>query len=118
MNLPPPPAELAHLAELLGAEGLFRLLDTHGGTRLYVPRTPAPASPLAVLLGMAAAEQLAAEWGGDYLRVPLAKAWMARCLRARGYSHGMIARHMRTTENTVRLMLQGPPDTRQISLPL
>jgi hypothetical protein len=118
MNLPPPPAELAHLAEPLGAEKLFALIDAHGGTNLYIPRAPGEDMPIAKLLGLPAAQALASHWGGDTLRVPLARAWMARCLRARGYSHAMIARHLRTTENTVRLMLQPKPDTRQMGLPL
>ena len=107
MNLPAPPAELEHLASRLGARGLFKLIDAHGGLRLYVPRRLRATDDLVALLGLEAAEKLVAEWGGDYLRVPLARAWFARCLQAQGLSHRLIARHMRTTENTVRLLLQG-----------
>lgn len=118
MTLPPPPAELAHLADALGAEALFKLIEAHGGARLYVAQVPRDGSDLVALLGAEAAAKLAATWGGDYLKVPLARAWFARCLKARGFSQGMIARHMRTTENTVRLLLNGGPDTRQMGLPL
>ena len=126
MNLPAPPAELEHLASRLGAWGLFKLIEAHGGLRLYIPRTPKPDDDLVALLGMEATQKLAAEWGGDYLKVPLARAWFARCLLAQGQSQRQIARHMRTTENTVRLLLQGAydeastarRDPRQIGLPL
>ena len=75
-------------------------------------------SDLVALVGADGARALAREWGGNALKVPLARSWVARVLRARGLSQARIARHMRTTENTVRLMLQGPPDTRQLGLPL
>jgi hypothetical protein len=126
MNLPTPPAELEPLASRLGAWGLFKLIDAHGGLRLYIPRRPRDTDDLGALLGMEAVEKLAAEWGGDYLKVPLARAWFARCLEAQGLSQRRIARHMRTTENTVRLLLQGLApgadtprrDPRQAGLPL
>lgn len=118
MTIPPPPAELAPLAQLVGAEALFRLIDAHGGTRLYVPRRPRPDMALVQLLGMDAVQALSAEYDTTQLRVPLARPWFARCLRAQGLSHAAIARRMRTTENTVRVMLAGPPDTRQMGLPL
>lgn len=126
MNLPPPPAELEHLARCLGAGGLFKLIEAHGGTRLYIAQAPKEGSDLVQLLGLEAAEKLAADWGGDYLRVPLARAWFARCLLAQGHTQRDIARHMRTTENTVRLLLQSAgaeaqtprQDKRQIGLPL
>lgn len=118
MNLPTPPAELENLASRLGAWGLFKLIEAHGGLRLYIPRTPKEKDDLVQLLGLEAVQKLAAEWGGDYLRVPLARAWFARCLLAQGNSQRQIARAMRTTENTVRTLLHTGPDTRQMGLPL
>lgn len=126
MSIPTPPAELEHLASRLEAWGLFRLIEAHGGLRLYIPRTPKDTDELVKLLGMEATQKLAAEWGGDYLKVPLARAWFARCLLAQGQSQRQIARAMRTTENTVRTLLQGTydeagtarRDPRQIGLPL
>lgn len=125
MNLPTPPAELEHLASRLGAWGLFKLIEAHGGTRLFIAQAPKPESDLVQLLGQDAAGKLAADWGGDYLKVPLARAWYARCLIAQGHTQRRVATLMRTTENTVRLLLQSASaegdapkrDTRQIGLP-
>lgn len=124
MTLPPPPAELEALAACLGAEGLFKLIRHCGGLRIYVPGNPRQGQELVDLLGLPLVEALARQWGFDYLKVPLARAWFARCLLAQGMTQRGIALEMRTTENTVRLLLRGgtPPDaqrdTRQIGLPL
>ncbi|MBR0644008.1 hypothetical protein [Plastoroseomonas hellenica] len=101
MTLPPPPAELEFLSSRMSREALLRLLDRHGGTRLYIAKTVTADMPLARELGMDAAAALALYRGGEYLKVPMAKAWRARCYQAQGASYPVIARRLGATEKAV-----------------
>jgi hypothetical protein len=107
----PAPAELAWLADIIGDDATLALIEAHGGTRLYVPRRSPAASRLAEVLGAAAVGQLSATWGGDYLKVPTAKFWRARILRARGKSYAEIARALGATESSVWRWLNAAGDT-------
>jgi hypothetical protein len=108
-TLPPPPAELAHLAAPLGAEALLALIETHGGRRLYVPARSTPA--LRTLLGPGPAAAFCAAFRGAYVKVPLARAWRAAIYRGRGESQAAIARRLGLTEGAVWRLLRGldPP---------
>lgn len=110
------------LLELLGAHGLVRLAERHGGCRLYVP-TGAP-DALARELGTKVARLLADRYAGSYLRVPLARELRARHYRAAGATNAQIARRLGMSETGVdRLFhempnkpVKGSGDPRQLKL--
>jgi hypothetical protein len=116
-TLPPPPAELAHLVRLIGADAMLRLIEARGGTRLYVPQVPDDASPIAADIGLEAARALAREYGGETIKVPTCKVWRARVYHARGLSYAKIARRLGCTESTVWRLL-APAATRATQLSL
>ena len=105
MTTPAPPAELSWLTDAIGAEATLRLIEEHGGTRLYVPKEPNQGTPIAHLVGLVGAQRLASAFGGDYLKVPLAKNWRVRLYRARGDSYSAIARRVGMTESAVGRIL-------------
>lgn len=69
------PPVLRELAAQLGVAPITRLVEAHGGTRIYVPHAVDEEHRLVAVLGLAPARALCAALGGDYLDVP-------RCLRA------------------------------------
>ncbi|GGG30850.1 hypothetical protein GCM10010964_18460 [Caldovatus sediminis] len=97
----PPPAELSRLAALIGGEATLRLIEAHGGTRIFVPARPNQGHPLARTIGLEAARALAAEWGSTWLKVPLCRHWRVRVYRARGESYKAIARRLGMDESGV-----------------
>jgi hypothetical protein len=105
MTTPPPPAEIAWIADLVGAEATLRLIEEHGGTRLYVPKEPNQGTPLARLVGIAGANAMAARYGGDFIKVPLARNWRVRLYRGRGDTYTAIARRLGITESQVSKIL-------------
>ena len=113
---PPPPAEIAGLIEMLGLDGALKLIEDHGGTRVWVPKTFDSAGPFAEALGAAAAKALVARYGGGCYKPPLLKAWRIRLYRARGMNYREIARALRTTEKTVWRHLSDAPVTDQLTL--
>ena len=118
----PVPAELAWIAEHLGAIGALKLIEAFGGVRIYVPRKPPARSPLAHALGLADARRLAAAYGGDTIKVPLARAWRLRLYRDVGMSYAEIARKLGMTQEGVQMQLQRAGmtnrESRQAELPL
>lgn len=97
----PPPAEIAHVAERIGGEATFILLERRGGSRLYIPKTVNEGRRLAREFGLEVARALS-EWrGGDYLKVPLCRFWRIRIWRRCGASISVIARHFGITEHAV-----------------
>jgi hypothetical protein len=112
VTTPPPPAELAWLTDLVGPAPLLRLIEAHGGTRLYIPKDPNQGMPIARLLGLDQARALAQRCGGDFLKVPLARNWRVRLYRARGDSYPAIARALGITESQVSKILTAAGATR------
>lgn len=116
MNVPPPPAELAPLAAMLGAAGTLALIESHGGTRLYVPKLQ-PNEHLRQLLGEEAATDLVRQVGGNSIKVPLAKRWRCLVYRSQGSTYRQIALRLGITEDVVHRWLQAAEMTRhQFSL--
>lgn len=115
-NAPPP--EVAHLVDLIGEAATLRLVELHGGTRVYVPAGAREANHLARDLGDEAARALAAQFGRDYLRVPLVKGWRARIYHARGESYAAIARRLGCNETTVFQYVRPRAPALQLALPL
>lgn len=64
------PEPIRELAELIGIEGVLRLLKWRGGTILSVPQRPGPRHPISEKLGPLAAAQLAERCGGNKLNLP------------------------------------------------
>jgi hypothetical protein len=110
--LPPPPAEIAEITDVIGAEAALRLVRAYGGTRLHVPRLVNQGHDLALTIGLDAARRLADAWGGLRPRIPLARWWQARCLEAEGRTHREIARELRVAETSVPDLLHGRRQSR------
>ena len=112
------------LLDLLGPEDFLRLVEAHGGTRLYVPRTE-NGSSLPEELGLEAVEKLQGLRAGEWIRVPLAREWRARHYRANGLTNAKIAVRLGLTETGVNKLFArmddkpakgSAPDPRQLNL--
>lgn len=111
------------LLRLLGPAGLIRLVEAHGGTRLYIPASP-ERGKLADELGIEIVSKLSRRFGPDYISVPLARELRARHYRAAGLSNADIARKLGLAESAVNrlfrrmenLPVKGSGDPRQLSL--
>lgn len=99
-DIPPPPAELAHLSAHLTPEQLLAFIRAFGGTRPYIPKLPGP-GPLVDAVGWDGARALAAWRGGEAVSVPLARNWQIRVLKHEGHSYSEIARELRITQRAV-----------------
>jgi hypothetical protein len=115
MNLPAPP-EAQRLIDLIGVDATLRLMEIHGGSRVFVPLRARAGQRLARELSAEAEAALVEEFGGNNLEVPLCKAWRARIYRARGMTHREIAIKLGCHERSVRQWLSESADTRQTSL--
>lgn len=99
--IPPPPVEIRYLTDILGIEATLDLMRHYGGSRVYVPANPSEDSPLVKALGLDVARRLADIAGKTTIKVPLAKAWRSRVLRAQGHSEAQVARMLGIDESTV-----------------
>lgn len=77
-------------------------LLSFGGAELYLAEDPKGRSRLEELVGYDRARALGEAAHLLPRRVPLAKPWLARVFRARGYSVAETARTLRTTDKSVR----------------
>lgn len=102
---PPPPAELAWLTSVIGADATLRLIEAHAGTRVYVPKEANQGSAARLGLSLMAARLLSARFGGEHILVPIARAWRVRVYRAAGLAYPAIARRLGITERAVGRIL-------------
>lgn len=118
------PLILQDMAGLIGLPLTMRLVEKHGGTRLYVPKGEmADDHALVKLIGREAAEKLQSMYGGDeHFDIPLAlRAIKAvrnaeiKALRPR-VSERELAREYHTTERNIRLICGKMEDDRQQGL--
>ena len=116
MHNPPPPA-LQHLVALIGEAMALRLVELHGGRRVFVPRRAGARQKLAVELSPQAEAALVEEFGGGNIEVPLVRDWRARIYRARGMTHAAIAERLGCGEWAVRSYLRQPDSVDQLGLP-
>jgi len=112
---PDTPSHIAPYVRALGTEAALRLILELGGTDIYLPRRSSKTSKAALLVGAEGVEKLAGEIDADYVKVPLARQWAARQLRAQGLGTAEIARAVRADTSTVRRWLNGP-DPRQVEM--
>ncbi len=120
-HLPPPPQHVTPFVRVLGHEGAVKFLLAFGGGEIYLAAMPKGRSRLVELVGVEKAAALAEAVGQMKLRVPTAKPWIARCMRAQGLTIAEIARQLHSTDVSVRRWLKegGRPivaDPRQMRL--
>lgn len=116
-DVPQPPASILDYHRVLGPELTCQFLMRFGGAELFLSPTPQGRSEVEKLIGAENVSRLA-ELGWPR-RVPLAKQWCARYLRATtDLSQAEIARRLATTTVTVRgyLKADGARDPRQMPL--
>lgn len=99
------------LRALLGDEGFFTLVETFGGTRLYIAKS-SDGTQVSEVLGEAAAARLADTYGGNALRIPLARTLRARHYRAQGLSNPQIARRLGLAVTGVEKLFSRHPTKR------
>ncbi|MBF0273461.1 MAG: hypothetical protein HQL98_15540 [Magnetococcales bacterium] len=103
---------MRELADLIGRELAARLVESVGGTRIFVPKKPRPHHRLASLIGMDATTQLSGYCGGEVLAIPK-EAGMRRAIRNQQicarYDQGMgvrqLAREYDLTERQIYTIL-------------
>lgn len=104
--MPKPTAQVAVYVEILGAELTVKFLLNFGGADLYLAQNPKGKSQVEALVGFEKTRALAAQDHRLPRRVPLAKKWLAQMLSWQGHSTAQIARTLRTSDTSVRRMLQ------------
>lgn len=118
------PPSLQDIVALIGLPLTMKLVEKHGGTRLFVPKLGvAPDHALAELLGPRAAQKLVDHYGGEeHFDIPLAlraiKAVRNQQIRARRphTSARLLALEWRTTERNIRLICGEIEDDSQTAL--
>lgn len=104
-NLPETPANLRPYVKALGVKGAMALFLSVGGSEIYLPKERSRRSLAARTIGPENADKLASEMGYGYYKVPLAREWVAKVMRAQGESNAEIARTIRVDIATVRRWL-------------
>ncbi len=101
---PRPPAVLSTLVGAIGEAAVLRMLELHGGTRIYIPGhklSPKSGIGKELQLDKDACGRLQQLLGNDRYRVPLCRQWRAQVYRSAGLSYTQIARKMGVTDNAV-----------------
>lgn len=96
-----PPAQIAWLSDVIGAEAALRLMELRGGTRVYVPRYFDPNAELAQALGDEAWKAIVQRWGNGTLKVPTCRWWRAQIYAGREMTYPEIALKLGCSETTV-----------------
>lgn len=98
---PKPPAEIAFVSDIIGAEATLKFVESFGGITIYIPHEAGEESPLVAAIGFAAAQLLASHLGGERVKVPLLKFWRIVVYRNQGLTYSEIARKVGTAEGVV-----------------
>ena len=109
------PAHIQPYIDTLGEELGIRFLLAFGGSYAYLSERPQDRSPVTQLIGADAHMRLAARVGSGSLRIPLAKPFIARSFKDKGWTVNAIARHLHASDVAVRGWLKDRDD-RQLSL--
>jgi hypothetical protein len=107
------PAHIQPYIETLGEELGIRFLLAFGGSYAYLSDRPQERSPVTQLVGAEAHAKLAGRLGAGSLRVPLAKPFIARSFKAKGWTVNAIARELHSSDVAIRGWLKD--DSRQMS---
>lgn len=99
---PKPTAQIEPFHRVLGPELTITFLLQFGGAPLNLADNPQGRGAVEQLVGTVRARELAATCGHlTKKRVPLAKRWLARAMKAQGHSNAHIARTLRATDVSV-----------------
>lgn len=63
------PASMVEIKDIVGLDGVEKLLNRCGGTRIFIPRNLKAQHKLANLLGIEAAQRMSAYFGGETLTI-------------------------------------------------
>lgn len=88
---PKPSAQVETYVAILGTDMTIEFLLQFGGAELYIPELPQGRSRLAALIRIEKTKELAKKDRLLQRRVPLANAWIAACLYAKGFPINEIA---------------------------
>ena len=97
---------LGTLISKLGKEEAFKIVETYGGTRVYVPNEFKSTSAIAKEIGAERATMLIPLFGGNVITVPIARAWKVIVYRERGMSMKKIALKLGCCEDTIVRILK------------
>lgn len=98
------PASAREIADLVGIEALLKLVNSRGGTRVYVPAKWLAEGELAAILSAEEAAPLIEGRPGELLKIPRCpklRQLTALHLHRRGVTGPDIARRLYVTEDTV-----------------
>lgn len=109
------PAHIQPYIETLGEELGIKFLLAFGGSYAYFSDRPQERSPVTQLVGAEAHAKLASRLGAGSIRVPLAKPFIARSFKAKGWTVNAIARELHSSDVSIRRWLKDDND-RQLSL--
>lgn len=118
---PKPTAQVEPYIEALGLEDTLKLIESFGGTEIYIARNPGARSSVSALIGYPKAKALARIEHRLARRVPLAKEWRAKVYKSQGLKTVQIARKLGVAESTARTYLKALSkfdDPNQPPLPL
>lgn len=104
------PQNLQSYIDALGEELALIFIMRFGGSPVYLPASENTQSDVHAVVGAAGIKALAKIFGpGQIGRVPIAREWTIRQLKARDWSTLAIARELRVTDETVRRILNDRP---------
>lgn len=105
---PKPTAQIEPFHQVLGPELTITFLLQFGGAPLCLPDNPQGRGAVELLVGPQKARELAVTCTHLFKkRVPLAKRWLAKAMKAQGHSNAHIARTLRATDVSVSGWLRG-----------
>ena len=98
------PGVLGEIEAIAGADAALRIVESAGGTRIYIP-TPGRLTAdhrLVSILGLAAATEIAERLAGSVLEIPTARPVLAHRLFEGGATIAEVARRLGITERRAR----------------
>jgi len=110
------PRSFHDLAELLGEDTAWELVDLWGGTRRYIPIAPDQGHPLVERFGMERARWICQALGRGHIEIPAMRKERVLRLSGQGYSAPAIADKVGVTDVRVRQILKEDRDDRQVDL--
>lgn len=105
-DAPAPPPNISELVDILGVDGALLMIETYGGTELWVPTGVNNSSAklresLEEKFGKTKTRDLIRRFGGGKIQVPLCHEWRTALYRHRGLTQAEIARTLNCSAFTV-----------------